>query len=330
MTAFAELRVLFRAPAGPRRGYGHLVRCRSLARALGVRPLVCLRGPAHAVDTALALGCDVVRGTPRTLIRALRLDLLVIDDPIASNAAAWTAAARAAGVAVVSVHDLGLGCHDADLRIDGSIVRRQPSGSPIAGRRLSGPAFAILDPRVRDYRGRTTRAARVVISLGGGPRVELAGAIAKEIAKRFRGIEVRVVGGFAGAAARGARSRHPNVVWRGAVTNLAEELHHARVAVVGGGVSLYEACAVGTAAVGVPVVPAQAPTVRGFVRHGAALGPVTVPRNRVAPARIADAVARLLNHEPLRRHVAGNGRRLVDGRGAERAARFIRLLVKGR
>ena len=44
MTSCADLRVLFRAPAGPRRGFGHLVRCRSLARALGVRPLIALRG----------------------------------------------------------------------------------------------------------------------------------------------------------------------------------------------------------------------------------------------------------------------------------------------
>ena len=44
MTSCGDLRILFRAAAGPRRGFGHLVRCRSLARALGVRPLVALRG----------------------------------------------------------------------------------------------------------------------------------------------------------------------------------------------------------------------------------------------------------------------------------------------
>ena len=44
MTSCGDLRILFRAPAGPRRGFGHLVRCRSLARALGVRPLIALRG----------------------------------------------------------------------------------------------------------------------------------------------------------------------------------------------------------------------------------------------------------------------------------------------
>ena len=53
------------------------------------------------------------------------------------------------------------------------------------------------------------------------------------------------------------------------------------VAVVGGGVSLYEACALGVAAVGVPVVVRAAADGAGFVRRGAALGALaraSVPR----------------------------------------------------
>ena len=47
-----DARVLFVAAAGPRRGYGHLVRCVSFARALGVRPLLAVRGSRRVVDTA--------------------------------------------------------------------------------------------------------------------------------------------------------------------------------------------------------------------------------------------------------------------------------------
>ena len=36
MTPSSDLRVLFRVAAGPRRGFGHLVRSLSLARALGI------------------------------------------------------------------------------------------------------------------------------------------------------------------------------------------------------------------------------------------------------------------------------------------------------
>ena len=51
-----------------------------------------------------------------------------------------------------------------------------------------------------------------------------------------------------------------------------EALAQATVAVVAGGTTLYEACALGTPAVAVPVVPGQATTVRRFVRAGLAAG----------------------------------------------------------
>jgi len=78
MTPSSDLRVLFRVAAGPRRGFGHLVRCISLARAMGIRPLLCLRGPATVVETAIVKRVeespqlptvwgtvDSVRGMPR-------------------------------------------------------------------------------------------------------------------------------------------------------------------------------------------------------------------------------------------------------------------------
>jgi len=68
------------------------------------------------------------------------------------------------------------------------------------------------------------------------------------------------------------------------------------VAVVGGGVSLYEAAALGVPAVGVPVVPAQTPTVRAFARRGAA---VAVPF-KASGHRAASEVVALLD-DPHRR-----------------------------
>jgi spore coat polysaccharide biosynthesis predicted glycosyltransferase SpsG len=345
MSACPEMRVLFAAPAGAKRGFGHLLRCRSLARALGVRPLVAVRGPQATVDVALRLGCDVVTGSAQRLVRALQPDVVVVDDPVAQPASRWIAAARAAGALVVSIHDLGLGCLDADLLIDGSVATSQALRSRCS---MTGPAFAILDPglirrslgeggseRKRAYLKRSvpTRVSAfrpsVLISLGGGPRAELACAIASEIADRAPDVEIRVVGGFVSPnPPRGLRrGLPPNVTWLGASTNLPFELTRADVAVVGGGVSLYEACALGTPAVGVPVVAGQRPTVAGFVAKGAALG---FPRTKVVPRRVADATLSLLRQRRLRRYVTRAARRLVDGRGAMRAAHAITRLVRER
>jgi spore coat polysaccharide biosynthesis predicted glycosyltransferase SpsG len=325
MTACSDLRVLFRAPAGARRGFGHLLRCRSLARAIGVRPLIAIRGPEHSVHVALRLGCDVVKGTP-SLVAAMRPDILIVDDPMSRDAARWIAAARKAGVPVASIHDLGLGCLDADLLIDGSVT---PGIAARRKRTASGPAYAILDPGLPRPRSASSPARRVVVSLGGGPRAEIACAIAGEIARRAPEVEVRIVGGFVSdAPPASVRRRTPaNVTWTGASTHLPGELAHAAVAVVGGGMSLYEACAIGAAAVAVPVVPAQRRTIAGFVDRGAALGR---PRSTVTPRRIAEDVLKLLRTQSLRRKVAQRARRLVDGRGASRVARAIRQLVEER
>jgi spore coat polysaccharide biosynthesis predicted glycosyltransferase SpsG len=300
------------------------VRCRSLARALGVRPLVALRGTSDAVHTALSLGCDVVRGPASKLIGSLRPDVLVVDDPIAGDAKRWIDAARRAGCVVVSVHDLGLGCLDADLIVDGSVTRWPDSGR---GELLTGTRYAVLDPafsnRSEDAAdGNTARAPKarmpqVLIALGGGPRTELAREIANVLVGRDPRVDVRIAGGFLAPSA----PKEPNVTWVGPRRGLVHEFVRADVAVVGGGVSLYEACASGVASVGVPVVEAQRPTVAAFVKRGAALG--VAEYEDVRPEAVATDALALLADAALRRRLARKGRQLVDGRGAFRVAAAI-------
>jgi spore coat polysaccharide biosynthesis predicted glycosyltransferase SpsG len=323
-----DLRILFRAPAGPRRGFGHLVRCRSLAKALGVRPLIALRGGRGVADTALALGCDVVRGTARQLIDRLAPDVLVVDDPVAADARQWIRAAKRAGCLVVSLHDLGIGCREADLVIDGSITQ---NARAIRGTTLSGPAFAVLDPSF-DRHAVERDPYSVLVALGGGPRAELAQDIAEAIVAAAPQARVRIAGGFCRPtdgglhddANGGAAFRQPkNITWVGPLRHLHDELTRASVAVVGGGVTVYEACAHGVVPVAVPVVAAQRPTVRAFVARGIALG---VTRGPVRAAAVASECAQLLDDQDVRAHMANLGRTIIDGRGAFRAAAAVSRL----
>jgi spore coat polysaccharide biosynthesis predicted glycosyltransferase SpsG len=344
MTSCGDLRILFRAAAGPRRGFGHLVRCRSLACALGVRPLVALRGSRRVMDTAVALGCDVVHGSAARLLSHLRPDVLVVDDPIAADAGRWIRAARRVGSLVVSIHDLGLGCLDADLVVDGSITNHARARNSLT---LAGPKYAVLDPSLaqRGVRlpasaagfGEARRSARgarrrqpdederdpysVLVALGGGPRAELANDIAEAIVESNPQARVRIAGGFVGIP----REEAVRIAWIGPRRSLNAEMTGASVAVVGGGVSLSEACAHGVAAVGVPVVAAQRPTVTAFVQRGAARG---VTRGRVTGRSVAAECAELLTDDAMRRHVARMGRKLIDGRGAFRVAAAVSRLAQ--
>jgi spore coat polysaccharide biosynthesis predicted glycosyltransferase SpsG len=192
---------------------------------------------------------------------------------------------------------------------------------------LSGPRFALLDPVYASplRAARHPRAPRVLIALGGGPRAALGYAIARAVRREMPWVSIRIAGGFAVASA--AATDRNRIAWTGPLDGLAGELAACDVAVVGGGVSLYEACARGVAAVGVPVVVPQRPTVRGFVTAGAALGDASGAPDA---DRVAHAVVSLLRRPAVRSALAAQGRKLVDGRGADRVADAIRHLAMGR
>ena len=161
----------------------------------------------------------------------------------------------------------------------------------------------------------------MLVSLGGGPRRGRALAIARAIAARIPHAAVRVVAGFTAGTSGGAGA----IRCTGPVDGLRAELLRCDVAVVAGGVSLYEACAAGVPAVALPVVGPQRPTVQAFVRHGACRGVSTVS---ASPDTVAQAVADLAADAPTRRALARRAQKLVDGGGSVRVAAALAQLVR--
>jgi spore coat polysaccharide biosynthesis predicted glycosyltransferase SpsG len=320
--------VLFRVAGGPRVGFGHVLRALSLARALAARPRMSVRGAATTRETARRLGAELdACATPRDL-DPTRTRVLVVDDPSTRAARPWVRAARARGIGAISVHDLGIAPVPSDLAIDGSVA---PGRHATASRVLRGLRYAVLDPRlealrVRQPQSERTRAARVVVSLGGGARTAFALHLARAIRAAAPGVEVRVAGGFVtGATAHGAGIRTI------APTAFRRELAQATAAVLAGGVSLYEACALGVPAVAVSVVAGQTAAVRAFGRRGAAIDAGRVRASARGDAartaqRVARATAALLASPDARRRLALSARSAIDGQGARRVADAIRAL----
>jgi spore coat polysaccharide biosynthesis predicted glycosyltransferase SpsG len=322
--------VLFRVAAGRRTGYGHLVRALALADALGVEPVLSVRS-TPAVAASLASIDRRARCVGHAALDWRAWDVLVVDDPKPVEAARWIARARRAGVPTVSLHDLGLGAPGADLVVDGSVgapYRRWPGSSRV----LEGPRYAVLRPdahRVRRGPGRRGEPV-VLISLGGGPRARLALAIARAVCDRVQA-RVEVAFGFGTIPEiephdrrRGIRSV-PSAQFR-------RRLGEAHVAVLAGGVSLYEGCAAGVACVGVAVVDAQRPTLSAFADRGCVVNGGLLhsrsPRGEIE--RLARRVAALVVSPHVRDRLSLRGRRLVDARGAARVAAAVVRLVDRR
>jgi spore coat polysaccharide biosynthesis predicted glycosyltransferase SpsG len=320
-----EVRVLFRAAAGPRVGFGHLVRCGVLARALGGACAVSLRGSAAAAHAARRRGWQMLAPSARST-RALVTfapTLLVIDDPSARHAAVWVRAARRHGIPVATIHDLGLGRAGADVTIDGSL--QLPRG--IVPADLQGPEFAILDPDLAGWRERRPRREpnRVLIALGGGAHVRTLGPLlAARIRRAAPDARVDLAGGL--LAPRGGSPLPPGCRWLATPEGLAPALATAAAAVVAGGVTLYEACALGTPVVTLAVVPAQRRTTHAFAAAGAAIdasGPVRGP----ALDRAAAGVSYLLSHPRAAARLSRRARHLVDAGGTRRVTRHLLALA---
>jgi spore coat polysaccharide biosynthesis predicted glycosyltransferase SpsG len=310
------LRPIFRVAAGPRLGFGHLVRASRLARALGCADAhVSLRGPAQIRRTAAALGLTPVAGTAAELFGSFP-DVLIVDDPSSAAARPWARAARRLGIPVVGVHDLGRAWFGADLIVDGSLPvqrRRVPQGS----RLLAGPRYAIVDPLCATVAARRT--AAVLIALGGGPRVGTARSLARAIRRIGPHLQVRIAGGFAA----GRQPDGDGVTWLGALPSLAPELAGCAAAITAGGVTMYEAAAMRVPLVAWPVVRAQRPAVHAFGRHRLAVPVIDGPERLArAAAQVVKLAAR--GAQPVR---SGEGRAL-DGRGASRVAAVIHELVR--
>ena len=349
--------VLFRVAGGHRLGFGHIVRAVSLAKALGVPAWFSVRGTDNARRIARHLGAHLEERTFEETLTASEqageLKLVVIDDPNHHTAQLALAAvrrhSRKDAVTVASVHDLGIAPIATDLAIDGSIVslrRHWPATQALLGSR-----YAVLDEeiaRLRTYRAARVDTAsthptpampfideqpRIVVSLGGGQRAGLSWRIGRVLAETFPDVQVIVAAGF-GSVARAARKKElggctmRNLRPLRAPEELRLEIARATIALVAGGVTLYEAAALGVPAVGVAIVPAQRPTIAGFVRVGAAsaAGDASVDAAGVI-ARVMRRVARLLDDARARELMTLAQRAAVDGQGGQRVAQALQRLI---
>jgi spore coat polysaccharide biosynthesis predicted glycosyltransferase SpsG len=313
---------MFRAAAGPRCGFGHLVRCGALANALAVHQEISLRGPASARRVARDLGWTIVdRAAARLAVHPP--ELLVVDDPSAADAARWVRRARQCRVPVATVHDLGLTRVASDLTIDGGLGQL-PGSTPAD---LQGPEFAILDPIVAETRARRPprEPRRVLITLGGGAHVRALGArLARRIARLAPDTDIDLAAGF--SQPRATPNLPPRCQWIDARSGLSQALATASVAVVAGGVTLSEACALGTPIVTIAVTPQQRIATRAVARTGAAIDASAGTRAQTIHRTAAD-VAYLLANADRRADLGARARQLVDGLGASRVVRHLHALT---
>jgi spore coat polysaccharide biosynthesis predicted glycosyltransferase SpsG len=329
------LRLVVRLTASAAVGLGHFVRCRALAeanRARGGRTLLVAEAmepwleawAAEVFEREIVAGHEAAGLTLarwRDVVRWFAADAVVFDHYGVD--ADGHRAVRDLRVLTLAVDDV------PERWLETAIVLNQNLGvTPHAYRSLVppstvllvGPRYALIGDAVR----RTERVARagpleVLVSFGGGAHSRVVERVLAAIASLPSGdvppLHVTVVAPDIDPGRWRHAGPHPVTVEM-PMPGLAPLLAAADVAIGAPGSTTYERLALGLPAVLVQLSDNQAPVARGLTDAGAAL--VLGRGDEVGVEAWAAALRDVCADAGVRDRMAAAGRRLVDGRGADR------------
>ena len=345
---------LIRTDADNSTGYGHLMRCLSLAAELrkrdrqvifvmnradrSARELI--RQHDHGICITSA-GDDLMAEARELSQDPDRARAIVLDFSHQHNLARaervpeYVEALRGAFPVIAMLDGLGkdsvagrVARLDVDLLVAPYVGADREAVAP-AGvtTRFAGPQYLAFSPAFQPFAGEKRRvrrvADRVLITFGGTDpcRITLKALSAIE-AIRHRKLDVRVIigPGFEKAladeigVAATASVHAPEVI--AAPTSLARHMAWCDLAITGSGLTKYELALTGTPSIQISIDDVHARVNQEFARAGSALH-LGVNRE-VTVSHLAEEIRIVLDNAEQRREMSHRGQALTDGRGAER------------
>ncbi|MFW5882402.1 MAG: hypothetical protein ACOCVS_02105 [Planctomycetota bacterium] len=343
----AQATVAIRAAIGPGIGVGHYMRCLVLARALQDRG----HAPVFLIDDLQAVerlprpfACvEVEHGDPEadqarvaSLLADTRVGVLVVDDY--RLGAAWEAALSREDRLVVAIDDL---CrkHAAALVVDPrwqgpqtatAYDRRVAAGAVV----LAGPAYSLVDPRLRGSADQAGAGCRVLLTLGGGGDARLLADLSEALLRSAGGQDGLEILAVVGPVATGRQrimdlaAAEPRVSVVEAPAGLGPLYRRCHLAICAAGGTINELTMAGIPAISFPLAANQA----NDPVHLSQLGHLF----HVPDFSIDDLpqVASLLHLLRARRPALVEAMRRApmapDGRGGERVAAAVETLLAGK
>lgn len=308
-------RLALRADGDAYLGFGHVMRCAALARALldNGHPLVWLSRTPQAIPEALAARIEV-RSLPLDGDEAGTLIARLTDAGATGLIGDWQTTdpelcrqLRRSGLwlALIGNH---LGDAEADL-----LIRQRFGPAPAVDTvaTCDGSDHILLAPDYADLLPRPIKPQvhRLLVSLGGSETPLLNNVIqAIDGLPALRGVEIEV---------RRALPRPASMPEAG----LLDAIRATDIAILAAGTTLHEAAATGLPAIALPIAPNQIERARQFQSLG--LGLTLAPADDEFAPRLRQTLTELLGAPALRQQLSLAGQRSVDGRGAGRVARRV-------
>lgn len=327
-----------RTVAGPGSGFGHLRRTLILAQHLrSVADAVFLLDPDDFGSKEQVAACGfqqfdfasrkpwLPNATPAALLidtRQRRGLKLLIDE------------AHRHAVPVASIHDLGLMPLSSDVIIDGSIGLDTSRAPANCADYFTGPSYLVLDDACARFHRQPKpirrRIQKVVVNLGGGDGSRFFPRVLEGLRMAEAQLEVTGFPGFCfwGQEAIARTYKSPlRFRWISPNEDAVRLMFQADLVISAGGLSVYEALAVGTPVCALSYDCHQQSAVSALTAAGTCLD--LGRGDQLGSTDVLECFVNLNDSPKLRRKLSECGRRLVDGSGALRVARILRSLIQG-
>lgn len=355
------MNVVIRVDASTTMGTGHLMRCRTLARALQHQgadiAFVCRHHPGNRIgdlreegfivhelptpdeqrlqpddDYATWLGVPQAQDAAETKAAlADKLDWLIVDHYALDRE--WEQRLRACADRVVVIDDLANRDHDCDVLLDQNYATdpevRYDARVPPEAIRMLGPRYALLQPEYAAYRAELTahsgQVRRIFIFFGGTDSENLTEMSLQALAdSELHDVAVDAIVGPNNPnreALAKQAEQMPHVTLHSPRPHLADLMANANLAIGAGGTTTWERCCLGLPSVVVSIADNQRPSCRTLADDGLIFYAGHVDQVSIADLRRFLAGC-VVDPEALRAQ-ADHVMATVDGEGAARVAQCL-------
>jgi UDP-2,4-diacetamido-2,4,6-trideoxy-beta-L-altropyranose hydrolase len=333
--------IVIRADASAQLGTGHVMRCLTLAHALkqdgasvafvsreipaALERLVLEKFPLHRLETAGGMEGSVASEedaleTVQFLNDRGKPDWVVVDNY--SIGLDWERQVRPHVKRIMVIDDLANRAHDCDVLLDQNLSpnfeTRYDALVPGHARKLLGPKYALLRPEFYEARGRLRardgQIRSILISFGGSdPSNETAKALQAMLLLGASSIKLEVVIGGSNPQAEAVSklcSKLAHAHLSHDVSNMAELMAKADLAIGAPGTTTWERCLLGLPAIAMILAPNQQLVGEGVSSAGAIVN--LGWHGDVTSVKIAETVMHLRDNPPVVREMSDAALRIMQ------------------
>ncbi len=341
------MNIFFRSDASLQIGTGHIIRCLTLAEELKKRgseiSFICREEKGNLIESirkknfkVYPLPAETGTGSEMALIQTILTDQaetpewLIIDHYDIHSS--WESSVRNLVKKIMVIDDLADRRHDCDLLLDQNYngnPDRYHQLVPDACTRLSGPAYALLQPQFgkarENLKQRTGIVKRIFVFLGGADINNHTSKILRAIKKLdTNNITVDVVIGLSNPNREEieqlASGLH-NAKCHYNVNNMAELMADSDLAIGAGGTTTWERCCLALPSMVMSIADNQTEIAEQLSNEGYIL--YIGNSDVITEEDIINKLKFMLGHPEIVRSLSLKAKQLTDGKGTERVCSYL-------